>query len=76
MPSAIKASPRRANIEAERARMRMTKEEMCNVLSVTSKTYNGYISGGNIPSSVLEKLRAMTGRSIDYLLGLEKEGKK
>ena len=60
----------RPNIEAERARMGMTKGQMCEALGVTSKTYISYIEGGNIPSSVLEKLREMTGKSIDYLLGL------
>lgn len=60
----------RPNIEAERARMGMTKGQMCEALGVTSKTYISYIEGGNIPSSTLEKLREMTGKSIDYLLGL------
>lgn len=60
----------RPNIEAERARMGMTKGQMCEALGVTSKTYISYIEGGNIPSSALEKLREMTGKSIDYLLGL------
>lgn len=61
----------RDNIEAERWRLRMTKTDMCKALGVTLKTYNGYINGGAIPSSVLEKLRSLTGQSIDYLLGLE-----
>nr|DAR03864.1 MAG TPA: SOS-response transcriptional repressor [Caudoviricetes sp.] len=43
---------------------------MCERLGVTSKTYNSYIRGATIPSDVLEHLRAMTGQSIDYLLGL------
>lgn len=60
----------RTNIEAERGRMQMTKGQMCEALGVTLKTYNGYINGNPIPSSTLEKLRAMTGKSVDYLLGL------
>lgn len=60
----------RVNIEAERGRMQMTKTDMCKALGVTLKTYNGYIRGATIPSDILERLRAMTGRSIDYLLGL------
>jgi transcriptional regulator with XRE-family HTH domain len=60
----------RVNIEAERARLQMTKEQMCAALGITGKTYNGYIRGGPVPSPVLEKLREMTGKSIDYLLGL------
>lgn len=59
----------RVNIEAERARLQMTKEQMCAALGVTGKTYNKYISGDMIPSTALEKLREMTGKSIDYLLG-------
>lgn len=58
----------RLNIEAERGRLQLTKTAMCSALSITSKTYNSYIRGGNIPSSVLEKLKLMTGKSIDYLL--------
>ena len=60
----------RTNIEAERGRMQMTKGQMCDALGVTLKTYNGYIDGNPIPSNVLEKLRTMTGKSVDYLLGL------
>ena len=63
----------RTNIEAERGRLQMTKTDMCKRLGVTMKTYNGYIRGKAIPSTVLEKLREMTGQSIDYLLGLPLE---
>lgn len=58
----------RKNIEAERGRLMLTKSEMCKELNVTLKTYNNYINDGNIPSSVLERLREMTGKTIDYLL--------
>jgi DNA-binding XRE family transcriptional regulator len=61
----------RVNIEAERARLQMTKTDMCRALGVTDKTYRDYIKGGTIPSPILEKLRELTGKSIDYLLGLE-----
>ena len=61
----------RENIESERWRLHMTKTEMCTALGVTLKTYNAYIQGAMIPSTVLEKLRSMTGQSIDYLLGLD-----
>ena len=60
----------RNNIEAERGRLGMTKGDMSKALGVTPKTYNSYISGAPIPSSVLEALRALTGCSIDYLLGI------
>lgn len=61
----------RVNIEAERGRMQMTKTKLCEELGITLKTYNGYIRGSVIPSDVLEHLKSMTGRSIDYLLGLD-----
>ena len=61
----------RMNIEAERGRLGMTKEQMCAALGITGKTYNAYIRGRPIPSSILEKLREMTGKSVDYLLGID-----
>lgn len=61
---------KRVNIEAERGRLQMTKGDMCKALGVTLKTYNCYIRGAAIPSTVLEKLKSLTGRSVDYLLGL------
>jgi predicted site-specific integrase-resolvase len=51
----------------------MTKGEMCEALGVTLKTYNSYIRDGMIPSDVLEKLHAITGKSVDYLLGLREQ---
>jgi len=41
------------------------------MLGITMKTYNNYIRGATVPSTVLEQLRKLTGRSIDYLLGLD-----
>jgi len=61
----------RVNIEAERGRLQMSKTEMCQMLGITMKTYNNYIRGATVPSTVLEQLRKLTGRSIDYLLGLD-----
>ena len=61
----------RVNIEAERGRLQMTKGQMCEALGVTLKTYNSYIRGAMIPSTVLETLHQITGRSIDYLLGIQ-----
>ena len=55
--------------------MQMTKGDMCKALGVTLRTYNGYIRGKTIPSGKLEQLHALTGRSIDYLLGLD-DGKE
>lgn len=61
----------RANIEAERGRLCMTKTALCAELGITLKTYNGYIRGAAIPSDILERLSDITGCSIDYLLGRE-----
>lgn len=61
----------RVNIEAERGRLQMSKGEMCVALGVTLKTYNCYIRGAAIPSTILEKLKSLTGCSVDYLLGLD-----
>lgn len=61
----------RVNIEAERGRLQMTKGQMCDALGITLKTYNSYIRGAMIPSTVLETLHQITGRSIDYLLGIQ-----
>lgn len=61
----------RCNIEAERARLGMTKGEMCKALNITGKTYNAYLNGRSIPSSILERLRDLTGKSVDYLLGID-----
>lgn len=58
----------RVNIEAERGRLQMSKTQICRFLDITSKTYNGYIRGNSIPSTVLEKLKELTGKSVDYLL--------
>ena len=61
----------RVNIEAERGRLQLTKSQMCEKLGITWKTYNNYINGGPIPSTILERLKDMTGQSMDYLLGVE-----
>lgn len=63
----------RVNIEAERARLQMSKTQFEKALGVTDKTYRSYINGGTIPSPILEKLRALTGKSVDYLLGLAED---
>ena len=61
------------NIEAERGRLQLTKEEISKNLGITSKTYLAYIRGKPIPSTVLIKMSRMFGRSVDYLLGLTTE---
>ncbi len=64
----------RVNIEAERARLQLTKAQMCEKLGISGKTYLSYIRGGNIPSEKLARLREITGKSADYLLGFDTEG--
>jgi DNA-binding XRE family transcriptional regulator len=58
------------NIEAERGRMRLTKEALAKRLGITSKTYNGYINGTQVPSGVLISMADLFNCSVDYLLGL------
>ena len=60
----------KVNTEAVRGRLCLSKLAMCEALGITPKTYNRYIMGSPIPSDVLERLHYMTGRSVDYLLGL------
>ena len=68
----IRGDIMRINIEVERTRLQKTKTEMSQELGVTYKTYNSYINGKTpISSDIREKLRDITGRSIDYLLGLQ-----
>ena len=61
------------NIEAERGRLQLTKEEISKNLGITSKTYLAYIRGKPIPSNVLIEMSRMFGRAVDYLLGLTTE---
>lgn len=58
------------NIEAERARIGLSKTEFAARLGVATKTYYNWIKGINpIPSDVLVKMSDMCGAKIDYLLG-------
>lgn len=64
----------KVNIEAERGRLQMTKEELSRDLGITSKTYLSYVRGETpIPSDVLIKMATLFGCSVDYLLGLNTE---
>lgn len=57
------------NIEAERARKGMTKEELSKELGVSTRTYYNWISGERpIPNTALAKMKIMFGTDIDYLL--------
>lgn len=60
------------NIEAERARNQLTKEEISSKLGITSKTYLNYIRGDTpIPSDVLLDMAKLFNCTTDYLLGLK-----
>ena len=58
------------NIEAERARIGLSKEKFAKELGVATKTYNNWLNGVNpIPSNILMKMSDLCGVKIDYLLG-------
>lgn len=57
------------NIEAERARMRLTKSALAEKLQISLNTYKSYVSGSSIPSDKLTAMADLFGCSIDYLLG-------
>lgn len=62
------------NIEAERARIGLSKEGFAKKLGVATKTYYNWINGVNpIPSDILIKMSDISGAKIDYLLGRTKE---
>lgn len=66
----------KVNIEAERVRYQMTKEELSNKLGITQKTYTNYVNEITpIPSNVLLSMAKMFCCSTDYLLGLQTAGK-
>ena len=59
------------NIEAERARKQMTKEELAKKIAITTKTYYNWINESvDIPSSKLYAMANLFDVSMEYLLGL------
>lgn len=57
------------NIEAERARKGMSKEELSRKLGVSTQTYYNWISGKRpIPNTALSKMKIIFNVKIDYLL--------
>lgn len=58
------------NIEAERARLGMTKDELAKQLKVSRKTYYNWVTSGNIPQSKLEEMATLFSVTTDYLLGI------
>lgn len=62
----------KCNIEAERGRLQMTKEELASKLHISSKTYLSYVRGDTpIPSDVLLEMSKLFRCSTDYLLGIQ-----
>lgn len=61
------------NIEAERGRLQLTKNQVAAELGITGRTYSNYINEETpIPSDVLIRMAKLFRCSTDYLLGLKK----
>lgn len=57
------------NIEAERARKGLTKEELAKELGISTRTYYNWITGERpIPHTALVKMKHIFNTKIDYLL--------
>lgn len=57
------------NIEAERVRNGLSKEQMANELGISLKTYYNWLNGLTaIPSTALKKMASKFGVEIGYLL--------
>lgn len=64
------------NIEAERVRNGYSKEQLAQLIGVTTKTYYNWISEEYpIPSNALIKMADMFDVTTDYLLGRERDEK-
>ena len=58
------------NIDAERARLDLTRETFAKQLGITSKTLRSWVNGkAPIPSNKLIQMCNMFNCSTDYLLG-------
>lgn len=58
-----------SSIEAERARVKMSKEDLAKALGVTPRTiYNWVAEETDVPSSYLIKMAKLFGVTVDYLL--------
>ena len=57
------------NIEAERARIGMSKDDFAKRLGIATKTYYNWLNGVNpIPSDRLIEMSSLCDSKIDYLL--------
>lgn len=59
----------RVNIEAERARSRLTKEELAKKLRISVKTYYNWLNEEtDIPSTKLMQMASLFGVTMEYLM--------
>lgn len=59
------------NIEAERARLGLSKGDFVKTLGIAIKTYYNWLNGANpIPSDALIKMSKLFNVTLEYLLGL------
>ncbi len=59
----------KVNIEAERARSRLTKEELAKKLGIAAKTYYNWINEEtDIPSTKLMEMASLFGVTMEYLM--------
>lgn len=57
------------NIEAERVRKQLTKEDLSAKLNVSLKTYYNWINEErDVPSKKLKQMALIFGTSMDYLM--------
>ncbi len=59
------------NIEAERARHKISLEQLTSMLNISRKTYYNWTHKGKIPQSKLEEMADIFNVSVDYLLKTE-----
>lgn len=59
----------RVNIEAERARKKLTKEEFTERLGISPRTYYNWLNEDtDIPGTKLMEMAAMFGVTMEYLM--------
>ena len=61
------------NIDAERARMGITRSELASRVGVGRRTLYNWIESGNIPEKHLTQMCLLFNCTIDYLVGIETE---
>ena len=59
------------NIEAERARLGLSKRELSQKLNITQKTLSNWQNGKSIASDKLDAMRSLFNCTADYLLSSE-----